>query len=452
MISAKPYRLIKLLSIIFCGFIFISNLIIIGQFLDGITYAAISHNLSMGLGSMFNLHYNSILYPQFFEHPPIYFWIQSQFYCLLGNYSFVDKIPGIIYFLCSSYLISRIYKRRFATSITIWLAALLSLPFFTYIWVFKNNMLESLMIPLILCAYGVACSTSLSIFKKAFIHAILLVLLLGIKGPVGLFILCFFPIMHIYNNNNISITSSIMKYYTMLVLVFFILLTIAYSNPAISNYVNKYIDVQVLKSLRGERETGSRLIYIIELLYALIPLLLLYIVTIFKSLRINYREIAPEMLFILFFSIAILISPKQNTYYIAPVLPFFIIISIRWFSVFIDQFAIKDISLKQLQLGIVAYFIMQSVVCYTLFTKSYSRYPLYQQLSDKLNNEYIAFTIEPTLRHNWVLMAVLSRNNCTQVQPNAAYQLVKNNTIQKIDTKGTISLGNQFFLIPIQPN
>lgn len=81
--------------------IFLPSLVHQGMFLDGITYSAISKNLASGIGSCFAPHYTKVLYPVFYEHPPLVFIIQSYFFSIFGNGFYTENIFSLCIILIS---------------------------------------------------------------------------------------------------------------------------------------------------------------------------------------------------------------------------------------------------------------------------------------------------------------------------------------------------------------
>ena len=58
----------------------IPSLIKDDMFLDGVTYAAISKNITNGLGTFWQPHYTQTKDAAFYGHPPLVFGIQSLFF------------------------------------------------------------------------------------------------------------------------------------------------------------------------------------------------------------------------------------------------------------------------------------------------------------------------------------------------------------------------------------
>lgn len=89
-----------------------------GMFYDGVTYAAIAHNLSVGVGNvaqpiLFHFPTNvtdtsSFFNHYFYEHPVLMFWIESKLYSILGDGVWVDKLFLVITLLVQSLILSKV--------------------------------------------------------------------------------------------------------------------------------------------------------------------------------------------------------------------------------------------------------------------------------------------------------------------------------------------------------
>ena len=66
-----------------------------GMFVDGVTYASIARNLAEGRGSFWSPSYTATLYPQFHEHPPLGFWLQSLWFRVFGDHLFVERLDAL---------------------------------------------------------------------------------------------------------------------------------------------------------------------------------------------------------------------------------------------------------------------------------------------------------------------------------------------------------------------
>jgi 4-amino-4-deoxy-L-arabinose transferase-like glycosyltransferase len=58
-----------------------------GMFRDGLTYSSIARNMAEGVGAFWSPYYTATLYPQFYEHPPFAFWLQSLAFRVFGEIS-----------------------------------------------------------------------------------------------------------------------------------------------------------------------------------------------------------------------------------------------------------------------------------------------------------------------------------------------------------------------------
>ena len=118
------------------------------MFHDGVTYATISRNLSIGLGQWWKPYYTATLHPEFYEHPPLVFVIQSFFFTLFGDhylvekfYSFTTMLLSLISVVCLwSYLTEEEDNFRRYT----WLPILLWLAMPRWQWAYQNNILENI--------------------------------------------------------------------------------------------------------------------------------------------------------------------------------------------------------------------------------------------------------------------------------------------------------------------
>ena len=119
-----------------------------GMFLDGVTYSAISNNLANGLGSNWSPHYTKTLYPEFNEHPPLVFIIQSVFFKLLGDSYLTERIYTFLTALLTMYgivLCFRLFIKEINIKNTEWLLVFLWITIPLVMWSYRNNLLENTM-------------------------------------------------------------------------------------------------------------------------------------------------------------------------------------------------------------------------------------------------------------------------------------------------------------------
>ena len=321
--------------ILFIGTIFLllgSNLFSRGMFLDGVTYATISRNLSEGIGSFWHPRYTDVLYPDFHEHPPLVFGIQSLFFKLFGDHYYTEKIYSFTTYLTVLLSIAWCWNLLIKTPNRgiLW-------PLFIFtttpiiFWSFKNNMLENTMLIFLLlnCIfffYGLRNKKTYWCIGGA------MALLSGFlcKGPVALF-----PIIApliwgglFQQDLKFCIKYFFLQFFTFISLFFFIFHFI----PESKVNIQYYLDTQLFPALSNRREVtvNNRLTILVQLLTELIlPLLGFLIISLvpsFRKFKIDKENLRKSLFFLLIGfcgSVPLIISMKQSRYYLVPSIAFF---------------------------------------------------------------------------------------------------------------------------------
>ena len=303
-----------------------------GMFMDGLIYAAISKNLANGIGTFWAPYFTQTFLPEFHEHPPLAFVLQSIFFEILGDAFNVEKLYSFFTAVAQAIIIILIWqaviKEKENKNVT-WLPVLLWITIPLCFWSYKNNMLENTM----------SVFTSASVlfqilaFNKervkygyVFLSGSFIFLGFLSKGFPSLFPLVF-PVIHWLIIRKFSIYQ-----YTFgiigLISTLLIFAGVLFLNPDAVNSLSIYLNTQVAQSLQGERVVGERYYIIKKLFLELIPTiafsLVFYLLTKRKALKIeNYKWIWVFFLTGLSGSIPIVISPKQLGFYLVPSLPFF---------------------------------------------------------------------------------------------------------------------------------
>jgi len=104
----------RLLTIAVLAAVTVPRLAHRGMFVDGVTYASIARNLAEGRGSFWSPSYTATLYPQFHEHPPLGFWLQSLWFRVFGDHLFVERLYAVAVALGTAGLIAAIWRRLHA--------------------------------------------------------------------------------------------------------------------------------------------------------------------------------------------------------------------------------------------------------------------------------------------------------------------------------------------------
>jgi len=355
---------------IFAGLVFftiLSNLYRDGMFCDGLYYTTISNNLANGIGSFWQPKFTEMIFPQFYDHPPLVFGIESVFFKLLGNSIYVERIYCFIIFLLAGFLIIKTWHLLVKDQQNLKPYSILAL----ILWIlnediqmgYANNLLESTMSIFVLLStfllfLSLEKKTPLRIFYILF-ASLLLVCAFLCKGFTGLFPLGFF-VLYALLYKNISIKTLIVNSAILFVGFGFMIALLLSYEPARNNLSN-YMNIQVIGSLSGLRPENSRLSHfhllgrffdkniLIILLVSLWIILLKIRNIFFVSKSIVKKSIL--LCFIGFSGILpIMLSIKQASYYIIAALPF-IYMSVALFvsesvSIRFQQWKVNSISYK----------------------------------------------------------------------------------------------------------
>jgi 4-amino-4-deoxy-L-arabinose transferase-like glycosyltransferase len=116
-------------------------------YLDGIIYAVLSRNMAEGLGSAWQPHFTETLFPVFYEHPPLAFWLQSLAFRVLGDSVYIEKFYSLATLPVTALLIVGIWHRLVRNEPCVkhlsWLPVLLWLSTEGVWWAYANNLLEN---------------------------------------------------------------------------------------------------------------------------------------------------------------------------------------------------------------------------------------------------------------------------------------------------------------------
>jgi 4-amino-4-deoxy-L-arabinose transferase-like glycosyltransferase len=313
--------------IIICRNIF-SN----GMFLDGLIYSTVARNLSEGAGTFWNPQFTLTCIPDFHEHPPLAFALQSIFFTVLGDNRLVDRIYSLFTVLVEGFLILRIWKvLGFKNG---WIALLLWLLTPTVFWTSYNNLLENTLTVFI--SLSVLCYLKNQENNKTYLLVISGFLLgLGFltKGFVSLFPWTFPFFLWLFLRKKSSgrmITETAVIFLSTVVPLLLLIMI----SPVARLSLHKYIDNQVIYSIRNIVTVSSRFNIIFRLLNEIAPLVLLCLIFFFIG---RYRKISAPInndngkKAIAFIALGlsgvlpVMISMKQSGFYILPVYPFFAI-------------------------------------------------------------------------------------------------------------------------------
>ena len=310
-----------------------NSLLTEGMFLDGVTYACISRNMTIGLGSFWNPHYTQTIGNVFHSHPPLAFGLEALLFKAFGDHWWVEKLYSALTFLVSGILIAAIWKRTTNRPCMAWLPLLFWSVMPIAFWSATNNMLENTMTVFVVLSVWLM---TLSYLKNNKIWLCLAgVALFGAfmsKGFTGLFPLVFPIIYCIFDDKRHWIQGPID---TLLLMVTLALLSGAMflAFPASFAYLKTYFSLQVIGGGLHEATVSTRFYIVFRWLGQMIaPLVIITIVLILSKLNGNAKvfEFRSDKTWFLIFLILgfmcvlpIMVSLKQSGFYMQAALPFF---------------------------------------------------------------------------------------------------------------------------------
>jgi 4-amino-4-deoxy-L-arabinose transferase-like glycosyltransferase len=326
-----------------------------GMFFDGVTYASIARNMAEGYGSIWRPYYTDIIYPVFFDHPPLGFFLQSLAFRIVGDSLSVEAFWGFGAGLLVLLFIGMIWRvdcqtlekpfapadegicraRRSSTGPGGWapMAMFAVLPMTS--WLFSNNLLEGTMTVFttaaaLLCIYGLNTPTRSKAVVATLCAGILVLGAALVKGPVGLFPLAV-PAAWLVtmDRKHLSRAATVLALMSLGVIASFLLLSIFSSG--FLPFVKRYLSQQVVASVSGSREKGGSrfgVLYVV-LREVAVPLLVGAVIWVIARLKLRAGRPALSRRFWFYFSVAlcgslpIMLSPKQLMWYSFPSFPFY---------------------------------------------------------------------------------------------------------------------------------
>ncbi|MEO6287305.1 MAG: glycosyltransferase family 39 protein [Dyadobacter sp.] len=320
------------------------------MFMDGMTYAGIARNMSLGIGSFWKPYFaDSFWLPYdngtfFSGHPPLQFGMQSILFLIMGDTTAVENFYDLIVLICYIILIAKIWQKLFLSQAVLqryaWMPVLCWYGMATVWYSIPNNFLDSTMgvFCLLSCYFQLVFLTRSTISKQDYIWPLLagigVFLAFLTKGPVGLYPLAF-TMLYSFLNADITFQKGLKSTAIMLgIAVVAGGLTLAY-RPAFE-FLSTYFQGQVVQALMQKREkTGTgweaHFLLIPDLLRNVYPhLLALLGLNVIAFLLKLKRQISPavtrisQFTFLIAFSgiAPMLVSVKQYPHYLVPALPF----------------------------------------------------------------------------------------------------------------------------------
>ena len=319
-----------------------------GMFFDGITYAGIARQLSLGMGALWSPYYSPYLYPEFFCHLPVWLGWQSFFFLVLGDAWWVDNVFQMVnlvltlvamYWLWIEIWRLQPLKIRPNFHVIIWLW--LTVPI--VLWTYKNNLLEVGVSYFALMAVSASFKamsgqSKWSLLAWSVVAAFMTLGALGAKGVVGLFPLAIGLVWLIFYKERRGRAWM----FSFLILFFFLLFlgTLFWFVPEALYNARQHLNTQLFPALRGEMEitTVWRGKILFDGLLEILPVILLTACVSWRRSFIwtsSQKQIFWSLVVIgLLASLPLCLSLKQRKFYLIPSIPYFVMAaSVFWCNI-----------------------------------------------------------------------------------------------------------------------
>ena len=384
-IFKKANIFLSVIVITLVSIVLLSTIVKEGMFMDGLIYSTISRNMSLGIGSLWHPKFSETIMSTFNGHPPLVFGIQSLFFSILGTSIYTERFYSFLTAMITLYMISKIWKLLYKNDDKYlwWYPVFLWMATPVVFWTYSNNMLECTMGVFTIIAVYFSIKFMITEQKNKYLYAFLISIsiVLGVlsKGLPALFPLVVIGIYWIVYKRpqfvNVLI-SSFGILFAVITILYILLL-----NNDVYNYLSAYIDLQVLGSISGKINPGSRMFIVIRLMRELLSMIIVSILIISIGSKFRLKLILKSFnnkLFLFFIliglsaSLPITISPKQMGFYLVPAFPFFALAFASISFSFVNNWLQKINNLLVLKALIFVFITALLIVIYTGIGK-YSR-------------------------------------------------------------------------------
>lgn len=305
-----------------------------GMFVDGVTYASVARNLAEGRGSFWVPAYTATIYPEFHEHPPLGFWLQSLWFRVLGDHLFVERVYALAAACATGLLIVLLWRRVTHGTDAFqceWLPVLLWIAAPLVSWSIVGNLLETTVsvfttAAVVAVLYGCGAANAGGAAAGGAAAGLCLAAAALTKGPVGLFPLVA-PL--IFSRAARDQPRWLVCLGSMWLVAIACAIAVMSSDAARSS-LTQYLDQQVLAALSGTREVSAGSLTIVKELAqgVVLPLAAAALVVVLLARGFvqpsSHRRWATAFLVLgLAGTLPILASAKQAGHYLVPAIPFY---------------------------------------------------------------------------------------------------------------------------------
>ncbi|WP_080056973.1 ArnT family glycosyltransferase [Spirosoma aerolatum] len=338
------------ISILLC--LYLPRFLTVGTFTDGPTYAALARNMAVGYGSWWAPRYGEVdsfwlegvRGDSFYEHPPLMLIIESFFFRSLGDHWWVEELFCALIGVLFLWLLGLNWRLLFPTSPLnrfSWLPILFVCLLPVIRFCITSNHLDSLLLVWVQFSFYQLCRLILrgrisGLYWAAF--GIFLGFLT--KGPFALFLLATPALYYIARPGGPYPVGRACSQTALLTVVVALLIGALFTYSPARSFFNHYFNQQIIRALQGTRSDFSessltgwgRFFVLVTLVKNLLPMGIVSGVSLaWTRWRLkrpltfwtgNQHILLWLVLIGLSGILPIMVSPKQNAYYIASGVPF----------------------------------------------------------------------------------------------------------------------------------
>jgi len=289
---------------------------------DGVIYASIARHLAEGQGS-FWFPYSMFNEPAFHHHPPLALGLQSLLFSAFGHAFYVENLYQLSALLILIAMMLVLWKDSTGSMNGGWVMLFLFFLMPVISFSFTNNFLENTVV--VFTTGAVLCQMR-SFGSNWWIpwlvcSALLILVAVLTKGPVGLFPLVTVIILGIVNQKAWRLVA---RSFVVLLLSFCIGAALIWSLPEARQSLTRYFEYQLIGTLEGTMPRGHDRLYMLRNLATTLLLPVIIAVAVAWYRRVEFSRNSFAWLLIAFSaSIPLLLSPRHFSQYIVPSLPFY---------------------------------------------------------------------------------------------------------------------------------
>ena len=348
---------------------------------DSFVYSSIALNMAHGIGSLWAPSYTKTVFPTFYEHPGLSFWLESFFFKILGSGFYVEKIYCAVTAVFTLVFTCKIWRLINDNKINYWqywlpILVWLLMPINTY--AFKHNLPQNTLTAFVTAAsYYLLCFYLLSQRKYLYlmISALFMVAAIFTNGSTALYPLGLFFLLWLVFDRP--------KFIKMLVLTIFLLIFVIVFTGLILLYkpayhaMSIYFHTQLWASINEHRIgnfSGLKRLNILWLLCKnLLPVMVISLILCYPLVHHSKHSFRQKLLsalknkwFIFFIlagllaSLPVMLVSRQQEHYLLQAYPLFTIAFTQLLSP-VTTYIVTTISQKHLRY--VTLLITSSILC-----------------------------------------------------------------------------------------